>query len=78
MSPMIGQIIAIAAVLCLAFICGRSTLRAIRAELRGEGTCAGCKGCGKSGADCCACMQQMEELKQLKEKKRCSECLQEK
>ena len=69
---MIGQIFVIAAVIILAFFSGRSTLRNIRAELRGEATCAGCKGCGKRGGDCCACMKQMEELKKLKEDK-CSD-----
>ena len=63
---MTGEIIVIAAVLVLAFFSGRSTLRSIKAELRGEGTWAGCSGgctgCGKSGEACCACMKQMEEM----------------
>ena len=71
---MTGEIIAIAAVLLLAFFSGRSTLRNIKAELRGESTCAGCSGgcagCGKSGGDCCACMKKMEELQKLKERKK--------
>lgn len=67
---MTGEIIAIAAVLLLAFFSGRSTLRNIKAELRGESTCAGCAGCGKSGGDCCACMKKMEELQKLKERKK--------
>lgn len=69
----VGEIIVIASVLVLAFFSGRSTLRSIKAELRGEATCAGCSGgcagCGKSGEACCSCMQQMEELKKLREKK---------
>lgn len=63
---MTGEIIVIAAVVILAFFSGRSMLRSIRAELRGEGTCAGCS---KSGESCCTCMKQIEELKKLKEKK---------
>ena len=52
---MIGEVIVIAAVVAIAFFSGRSTLRSIKAELRGEGTCAGCSGgcagCGGSGAE---------------------------
>lgn len=67
---MMGNIIAVAIILALAFFSGRSTLRAIRAEMRGEGTCAGCSGgCGRSGEACCSCMKQMEELRKLKESK---------
>ena len=80
---MIGQVIVFAVVAVIAFFSARSTLRGIRAELRGEGTCSGCSGgcagCGKTGDACCACMQQMEELKKLKERKRqCSDSRKEK
>ncbi len=68
---MTGNIIVIACVLILAFFSGRSTVRMIRAELRGECTCADCGGCGKSGAECCECMQRMEELRKLRENKKC-------
>ena len=74
MNPVIGQIIVISVLAVIVFFCGRSMLRNIRAELRGEGSCAGCpgcSGCSKSGADCCACMQQMEKLRQLKEAEKC-------
>ena len=71
---MIGEVIVIAAVVAIAFFSGRSTLRSIKAELRGEGTCAGCSGgcagCGKTGEVCCTCMRQMEELQKLKERKK--------
>ena len=50
---MIGEIVVIAAVVAIAFFSGRSTLRSIRAELRGEGTCAGCSGgCAGAGGSC--------------------------
>ena len=56
---MIGEVIVIAAVVAIAFFSGRSTLRSIKAELRGEGTCAGCSGgctgVGGSGADFAGC-----------------------
>lgn len=78
---MIGEVIVIAAVVAIAFFSGRSTLRSIKAELRGEGTCAGCSGgctgvggscagCGKTGEACCTCMRQMEELQKLKQSKK--------
>lgn len=77
MNPVVGQIIVISVLAVIVFFCGRSMLRNIRAELRGEGSCAGCPGCSscsKSGAERCACMQQMEKLKQLKDSKKCSTC----
>ena len=75
---MIGEVIVIAAVVAIAFFSGRSTLRSIKAELRGEGTCAGCSGgcgggcagCGKTGEECGTCMRQMEELQKLKQSKK--------
>ena len=76
MNPIIGQAIVIAVIAVLAFICGRNVLRDIKAELKGQGTCAGCSGschegsgCGSNSMECAACMKRMEELKKLSEAK---------
>jgi hypothetical protein len=63
-----GEILVIAGIIVLAFFSGRSTLRSIKAELRGEATCAGCSKCGE--VRCCSCMKQMEELRKLKKEKK--------
>ena len=71
MPSMIGNIIVIAVLAIVVFFCGRSVLRQIRAELRGEATCAGCSGnchgCGSAGK-CSACTISAEEIKKLMEK----------
>ena len=56
MSPVIGQGIVIAVICVITFFAARATLRNIKAELRGEATCAGCSGCGqgKSSGGTCA------------------------
>ena len=67
-----GNFIVIAVLAVIVFFAGRSTIRMIRAELRGECTCSGCSGCsncGKSGEECRLCMQHMEELRKLAEEK---------
>ena len=70
MPPIVGNIIVIAVLAVVAFFCGRATLRSIRAELRGEATCAGCSGnchgCGSAGK-CSACSITAEEIKELME-----------
>ena len=74
MNPVIGQIIVIAVIAALAFVCGRVVLKDIKSELKGEGTCAGCSGschggsgCGGDAMECAACMKHMEELKKIAE-----------
>ncbi|MBQ3281333.1 MAG: hypothetical protein IJH41_02890 [Eubacterium sp.] len=69
MDPVIGQIIVGAAVAVLAFFCGKSVLGGIKAELRGERSCAGCTGCqpGKSCEECRMC-ERLEELRRQKSK----------
>lgn len=70
MDPVLGQIIVGSVVAVIAFLCGRSVLSGIRAELRGEKSCAGCSGCsgcqeGKSGEECRMCAR-LEELRRNK------------
>ena len=67
MDPVIGQGIVIAVLAAIVFACGRSVIREILAELRGERSCAGCSGCqnGKSCEECRMC-QRLEELKKQK------------
>ena len=65
-------VIAVIAILAaVIFFCGRATIRSIRAELRGEATCAGCSGnchgCGSAGK-CSSCSISAEEIKKLMEK----------
>lgn len=69
MDPIIGQGIIIAVLAAIVFACGRSMIREILAELRGERSCAGCSGCqsGKSCEECCMCAR-LEELKKQKNK----------
>ena len=82
MNPLIGQAVVIAVITVLTIICGRNVLRDIKAELKGEETCAGCSGschggskcgnasgCGSTSMECMACMKRMEELKKLSETK---------
>jgi len=69
MDPVIGHIIVIAAVSVLAFFCLRSMLNGIRAEMRGERSCAGCSGCG-TGAGCKECRLCVERLEKLKAQKK--------
>ena len=70
MPPIVGNIIVIAVLAAVTFFCGRATLRSIRAELRGEATCAGCSGnchgCGSAGK-CSACSITAEEIKKVME-----------
>ena len=73
MDPVLGQIIVGSVVAVIAFLCGRSVLSGIRAELRGEKSCAGCAGCsscqeGKSCEECRMCAR-LEELR----RKNCSD-----
>ncbi|MBR2547153.1 MAG: FeoB-associated Cys-rich membrane protein [Eubacterium sp.] len=67
MDPVIGQIIVGTVVAVLAFFSGRAVLGGIKAELRGEKSCAGCSGCqsGKSCEECRMC-ERLEELRQQK------------
>ncbi len=68
MNPMLGQIIVGTVVAVIAFLCGRSVLGGIKAELRGEKSCAGCSGCqtGKSCEECHMC-EHLEELRQKRD-----------
>lgn len=70
MDPVLGQIIVGSVVALIAFLCGRSVIGGIKAELRGEKSCAGCSGCqeGKSCEECQMCAR-LEELRRQK----CSE-----
>ena len=70
MDPILGQIIVGSVVAVIAFLCGRSVLSGIRAELRGEKSCDGCSGCqeGKSCEECRMCAR-LEELR----RKNCSD-----
>ena len=79
MPPVIGYSIAIAVLVIVTFFCGRSMIRNIKAELKGEGTCAGCSKAGTCSAagpgssGCQACLAKIEELKKLADKKRSGE-----
>lgn len=67
MPPVLGNIIVICILAVVLFFCGKSVLRSIRAELKGEGTCAGCNGSchtGKKGSAECR-LQNFEELESL-------------
>lgn len=65
MNPVIGQAIVIAVICVIAFFAARATLRNIKAELRGEATCAGCNGCGGNKAECKMCSKSVDELRKL-------------
>ncbi len=70
MDPILGNIIVGAVVALLAFLSGRSVLRSIKAELRGEGSCSGCGRCGQ-GASCgeCRMCERLDELRRKKAEK---------
>ena len=65
MAPFIGQAIVIAVICIVTFFAARETIRNIRAELRGEATCAGCSGCGGNKAECKMCSKSVDELRKL-------------
>ena len=72
MPPMIGQGIVIAGICVITFFAARATLRNIKAELRGEATCAGCNGCNGCGgnkAECKMCGKSVDELRKLAREK---------
>ena len=71
MDPILGQFIAGSAVAVLAFFCGRTVLGGIKAELRGERSCAGCSGCADGGS--CEECRMCQRLEEFRESKGCSE-----
>ena len=69
MNPIIGHAVVIAAILAIVFFSGRSVLRGIKAEMRGEKSCAGCSRCGAGCAECRLCVEKLEMLKDEKSRK---------
>ncbi|MBO5621001.1 MAG: FeoB-associated Cys-rich membrane protein [Butyrivibrio sp.] len=55
MPPVIGNLIAIAIVIAILYICGKNVVNMIKGELTGKG-CSGCSGsCSGSCSGCSSC-----------------------